>query len=149
MILPAISVKQPWASLIAQGKKSIETRVWATRYRGPLVICSSSQPRDQGPAGQALCVVMLRKCRPMVKSDEPAARCELYERAVAWCLGKVWPLVPFRVRGQRGLFTLTVPEHAFGLPDDRHEVQAALEWSQLHGLLKYVDRAWAREVYGG
>jgi hypothetical protein len=138
MILPALSVKQPWASLIAQGKKTIETRVWSTRYRGPLVICSSKEPADLGPTGQALCVMMLKACRRMTKADEPAARCEVYDRAVAWCFGKRWDLLPFRVRGERGLFTVSVPEYTLPLPEDRHEVQAALEWAQRNDLLKYV-----------
>jgi len=34
----AISLWQPWASAIALGNKSIETRHWTTKYRGPLVI---------------------------------------------------------------------------------------------------------------
>lgn len=34
----ALSVRQPWASLIAAGRKSIEIRTWRTDYRGPLAI---------------------------------------------------------------------------------------------------------------
>jgi hypothetical protein len=34
----AISLWQPWASAIALGAKRIETRDWATSYRGPLAI---------------------------------------------------------------------------------------------------------------
>ncbi len=34
----ALSLHQPWASLIAEGVKTIETRSWATKYRGPLAI---------------------------------------------------------------------------------------------------------------
>lgn len=34
----AISIKQPWASLIVAGIKDIENRTWATKYRGPLLI---------------------------------------------------------------------------------------------------------------
>lgn len=36
--MKAISLWQPWASLIATGAKKIETRSWATNYRGPLAI---------------------------------------------------------------------------------------------------------------
>lgn len=36
--MKAISLWQPWASAIALGLKSIETRGWATSYRGPLAI---------------------------------------------------------------------------------------------------------------
>lgn len=34
----ALTVRQPWASLIALGVKRIETRSWDTQYRGPLAI---------------------------------------------------------------------------------------------------------------
>lgn len=36
--MKAISLWQPWASLIAIGAKRIETRHWETRYRGQLAI---------------------------------------------------------------------------------------------------------------
>lgn len=31
----AISLWQPWATLMAIGAKTIETRSWSTRHRGP------------------------------------------------------------------------------------------------------------------
>ena len=34
----ALTLHQPWASLIANGVKTIETRSWSTNYRGPLAI---------------------------------------------------------------------------------------------------------------
>lgn len=34
----AISLHQPWASLVAHGLKRFETRSWTTSYRGPLAI---------------------------------------------------------------------------------------------------------------
>ncbi len=33
-----LTIRQPWASLIAVGAKTIETRGWSTTYRGPLAI---------------------------------------------------------------------------------------------------------------
>ena len=39
--MKAISLLQPWASLIASGAKKIETRSWSTKYRGPLAIHAS------------------------------------------------------------------------------------------------------------
>lgn len=36
--MKALTLWQPWASLVALGIKTIETRSWGTRYRGPLVI---------------------------------------------------------------------------------------------------------------
>lgn len=34
----ALTIRQPWATLIATGAKTIETRSWSTKYRGPLAI---------------------------------------------------------------------------------------------------------------
>jgi ASCH domain len=39
--LPALSVRQPWASLIVRGIKDLENRTWTTRYRGRLLIHAS------------------------------------------------------------------------------------------------------------
>jgi hypothetical protein len=36
--MKVLSLTQPWATLVAIGAKTIETRSWATRYRGPLAI---------------------------------------------------------------------------------------------------------------
>lgn len=36
--MKALTLHQPWASLIAAGVKTIETRSWSTRYRGPLAV---------------------------------------------------------------------------------------------------------------
>lgn len=41
--MKALSLLQPWASLIAVGAKKIETRSWSTKYRGPLAIHASKK----------------------------------------------------------------------------------------------------------
>ena len=40
--MKAITVRQPWASLIVAAAKDIENRTWSTRYRGPLLIHAAS-----------------------------------------------------------------------------------------------------------
>ncbi len=42
-----LTVKNPYAGLIAIGKKTIETRSWATKYRGDLVIHAAKTPDKQ------------------------------------------------------------------------------------------------------
>lgn len=39
--IKAISLYQPWASLMSLGAKHFETRSWGTRYRGLVIICAS------------------------------------------------------------------------------------------------------------
>ena len=46
----AISVKQPWAALLAIGMKTIEIRTWKTNRRGPLLIHASRVPDSRKEA---------------------------------------------------------------------------------------------------
>lgn len=39
--MKVLSIQQPWASLIVQGHKRIETRSWNTKYRGDILIHAS------------------------------------------------------------------------------------------------------------
>ena len=39
--MKALCVRQPWAAVIVSGVKDVENRTWTTKYRGPLLICSS------------------------------------------------------------------------------------------------------------
>jgi len=41
--MKAISLHEPYASLIMVKAKTIETRGWRTHYRGPLLICASKR----------------------------------------------------------------------------------------------------------
>lgn len=42
----ALSVRQPWASLIVAGIKRVENRTWTTDYRGPLLVHASLDGED-------------------------------------------------------------------------------------------------------
>lgn len=42
--MKAITVKQPWASLIVTGLKPIENRTWNTNFRGRVLIHTSATP---------------------------------------------------------------------------------------------------------
>lgn len=44
--MKALTLRQPWASLVAWGFKGIETRSWQTRHRGPLAIHAAKGFRD-------------------------------------------------------------------------------------------------------
>ncbi len=43
--MKALTVWQPWATLVAIGAKRIETRSWSTSYRGPLAIHAAATDR--------------------------------------------------------------------------------------------------------
>ena len=101
--MKALSVKQPWANMIASGEKTIETRRWHTNYRGLLLIVSSRMPSIE-PAGYAIAVARLVDCRPLATEDEEEACCEWYPNAYAWIMTNIRKISPFPVRGQLGIF---------------------------------------------
>jgi len=99
----------PWASWIREGRKTIETRMWGTGYRGPVLICAAKRPN--GPmAGCAVCIVDLLGCRWMRRSDEALALCDWELGRFAWVLANVRHVLPFHVRGRLGLFGVDVPD---------------------------------------
>lgn len=44
--MKVLSIRQPWAWLIASGQKDIENRSWQTSYRGPVFIHAGRHPAD-------------------------------------------------------------------------------------------------------
>lgn len=118
--MKALSIKQPWASLVATGRKTIETRTWPTKHRGKLLIVSSKTFDENFPFkyilslglrfGQALAVVELVECRPMRKMDEPFALCDYYPGLYSWFFLNPIPLTPFPVKGRRGIWEVYIEE---------------------------------------
>lgn len=104
--MKAISVKQPWASMIASRKKTIETRTWRTSYHGPLIIVSSKRPKLGLLNGHALAVVELIDCRPMLKEDWRQAKVGFHPQLWSWVLGNIRTINPFPVTGRRRLYEI-------------------------------------------
>ncbi len=48
--MKAITLWQPWATLVALGAKKLETRPWHTNYRGPLAIHAAKHFRREDKA---------------------------------------------------------------------------------------------------
>lgn len=108
--MKAISLHQPWASWIAQGKKTIETRFWYTKYRGELLIVSTKKPAYQNlPLGKALCIVNVVNCRRMRLEDENRALCKFAHNLWAWELEDIRPIEPFPVKGSQGFYEVDYP----------------------------------------
>lgn len=93
----ALCVKNPWAALIAAGRKTVELRTWETSYRGPVVIISSAKPSSSpearawpearaAPGSRVLAVVELLDVRPAKPSDATRACCQPSAGEFAWCL---------------------------------------------------------------
>lgn len=108
--MKALSVRQPWASLIASGRKTIELRSRPTRHRGPLLICAAQNADARhvaawtdGPRGVAVCVVEVVDCRPATSADDAAA-CHPAAGLWAWVLADPRVITPRPVRGQLAMF---------------------------------------------
>ena len=129
-LIKALSIREPWATAIAEGGKTIETRSWSTPYRGPLLICASKAfdehalpvaaegaglPVEQVRAGltprlgKAIAIANLIDCRPMAPADEEAALCGCGPGLFAWVLTDVQPIPHFPVKGKLGLFDARLP----------------------------------------
>jgi hypothetical protein len=120
--MTTITIRQPWASLIANGTKRVENRVWRTRYTGPLVVQAGAKhdaetkhniqlydrllPEGELPFGAILGAAWLYGC--FRRDDLPRAWKD-HEHAEpdqwCWALGKFVPLqTPIACSGQQGLF---------------------------------------------
>ncbi|MDJ0511309.1 MAG: ASCH domain-containing protein [Crocosphaera sp.] len=135
--IKAISLHQPWASLITMGIKHFETRSWPTNYRGKLVICAAKKnskeqqssyctlasglgidltlhPWDSLPLGMAIAVCDLVDCIQMTEDfineqSETERCCGHWEPGrFAWKLDNVQSLpLPVPIKGKQGLWNIT------------------------------------------
>ena len=117
--MKALSVKQPWASLLATGTKTVECRTWKVSYRGPLLICSSKGDLEfeDGddllvlPGGRTLGVVELVDVRPMTQDDLAAAYLpeEWHAEALkgfAWHVSPLYGVTTQPIKGKLNLFNV-------------------------------------------
>lgn len=104
--MKALSVKQPWANMIASGIKTIEFRQWTTRYRGPILIVVAKKLRTES-AGKAIAIAWLKNCRLAVPGDELMAYHPVFNGAWAWEFSMITKIrMPFEIRGRQGLFNV-------------------------------------------
>lgn len=117
--MKALTVQQPFAGLIAAGRKTIELRRWPTKLRGLLTICAGARAWSEaavkefgdGPRGVVLCEVDVVGCRPATEADRGAAcvgadKLASLEGWYAWELAEARAVPQRPVRGMPGLFTL-------------------------------------------
>ncbi|MEG3875770.1 ASCH domain-containing protein [Microcoleus sp. herbarium7] len=112
--IPALTLWQPWASLIQQEVKRIETRSWATNYRGPIAIHAAKKPvytdipelldllqgDEKPPLGAVVAIVNLIDCVEMTpefiaEQTQVELKCGDWEPGrFAWILEIIRPVVP-------------------------------------------------------
>lgn len=139
-----LSLKQPWATLVAIGAKRIETRSWRTSYRGPVLIHASkgfpAWAREtcadelfaaalnghRLPLGAAVALAWLDDCRifstnTAIEVGEPEASFGDFEsgRFGFWLRDVVALPRPIEARGALGLWTPTPELREAALSDLR------------------------------
>jgi hypothetical protein len=107
--LYALSLKQPWAALVAHGLKSIEVRSWPVKYRGPLLI-HAAKINDERPEGW------------QYLTDEAQETAKLQGGVIAWT-----ELVDCRFYGSLATFSRDQEKH-----------RNAVNWYQATGLYGFV-----------
>jgi activating signal cointegrator 1 len=120
--MKALSLWQPWASLIADGRKKIETRHWEMLYRGPLAIHAAMKVdklacEDFGydpltiPRGAVLCIVNMVGC---VRFPHPKAPPDEYGDFAEGRFGHLYELlerfaIPIPAKGHQGIWNWETP----------------------------------------
>lgn len=125
--MKAISLIQPWGTLIYDEIKTIETRTWGTEHRGDLLICAGKKfqhdysdieadllkkvfrahgykPKLEHKQGVALCVVKLIHVRDMTEDDVLMACYPCTPGRKAWLITEVRPVKPVPIKGKLSLF---------------------------------------------
>lgn len=128
--MKAITILEPWASLIACGAKRIETRSWSTKYRGPIAIHTGKDRDKKGDRirhvifkaeqfgikvpelqfGSVIAIAELVDCIYMspewidTVSDQEKYFGWLEEGRYAWILTNVHPIDPVPARGKQRIW---------------------------------------------
>jgi len=134
--MKALSVRQPWAELIMQGRKTLELRTWTVSYRGPLAIHASQTVEREAclalglqpatlTAGAVIGVVDLVDVETLnaaalaARSDEHLAGNRFDSPTYGWRLANPRPLAhPQPAPGRMGLFN--VPDTLVKLGTNGH-----------------------------
>jgi hypothetical protein len=127
--IKALSFRQPWATLILEGRKTLDLRTWYTKYRGPLAIYASLEVEKEAclanefdpqtlSTGVVIGIVDLVDILPL---DETAYSMRLSEHLAGrpyrqglygWVLKNPRVLEPpVVVKGRLNLFEIVLDDH--------------------------------------
>ena len=124
-----LAVRQPWATFIAEGTKTIEVRSWKTDYRGDILIVASGRPLKMKntdgqietlPSQVQVCTVALLDCRLIEEKDLEGACCDICPgEEYAWVLANPRHVQPKPHKGKLNLYS-TPDEEIELLPAEEH-----------------------------
>lgn len=93
--MKALSVRGDYIMQIIEGTKKIEYRAWQTKYRGPLLMCSTTKKVAGAVPGHAICVVNLKS----IEWDD-------FDEEFHWNIELKDLIEPVPVKGQLKLFNV-------------------------------------------
>ncbi len=115
-----LTLTQPWATLVAIGAKRIETRSWATKYRGPLLIHAAA---GLGPVGGVLGLGAQCSVEPFwgVLHAADYMRSDMLPRGAIVAVAELVSVIPTEILNRQGswiidtdTWSMTDQERAFG-----------------------------------
>lgn len=110
--MKALSVNSYYATLILEGRKTVECRSWKTDYRGEILICANSTKNDFCLCGRAACIVELVDIMPFTPDHLQAACMEQMpddaksRKYYAWIINVTEDVMPVKIKGQLNLFNV-------------------------------------------
>lgn len=129
-----LSIRQPWASLIAFGEKSVEVCSWSTSFRGRLLIHASGRDIIEDgltlPAGYAIATVEVVDVRPLTEADLEAACLEELPDGpcFAWVLQDAQQIEPVPCKGRLNLWDADIaPVPLAGAGEDWTHIDAIIK----------------------
>ena len=105
--MKCISIREPWASIILSGRKTIEVRSWKTTHRGPLALHCSK--KVAGPlAGKIFAIVELVDVRPLRPADKKHTGGFYATGHFAWSFKDLKKIKPVDLKGKLRLFDVYI-----------------------------------------
>ena len=126
-MLAALSIRQPWAELILQGRKTIEVRTWATQHRGELWLHAGAVRDGRAlrrfdlPAADLTVGALIGKCELYDCIEFSAATWDLWRTKhlndgshkkgqYAWLLRDPRRILPLPFKGRLGLMRIDLSD---------------------------------------
>lgn len=105
--MKALTLTQPWASLVAVGAKRIETRSWSMPYRGLLAIHAA-----KGFPGEARRLCEARRVRDVFGWSEGPEKIQLIKELPLGCIVATCMLIDVLPTESRGCLSGVFDDHA-------------------------------------
>ncbi|MBZ5689851.1 MAG: ASCH domain-containing protein [Acidobacteriia bacterium] len=122
----ALTIRQPWASMIVWGLKTVEVRSWSTEYRGEIFIHAAKRIDERAaslfclddlPRGALLGTVQLVDVEPLTPdrwkqlADDHLQTGACEPGLYAWHVASPKALgYPIQFQGELGLFQISIDE---------------------------------------